>query len=82
MILTETAFQLHKFLKNQNLLQTNVSMCKAGMSFTNVEQKFAWEYLEAYLRYSNVTILSILSSLQLLKFLKNQKFAANHCEYV
>ena len=31
-------------------------MCKTGdnnMTFTAVEQKIAWEYLEAYLRYSN-----------------------------
>ena len=31
-------------------------MCETGnsnMTFTNVEQKIAWEYLEAYLRYSN-----------------------------
>ena len=24
-----------------------------NLSFTTVEQKIAWEYLEAYLRYSN-----------------------------
>ena len=31
-------------------------MCKTSnnnMNFTIVEQKIAWEYLEAYLRYSN-----------------------------
>ena len=31
-------------------------MSKSGnnnMTFTAVEQKIAWEYLEAYLRYSN-----------------------------
>ena len=30
-------------------------MCETGhnnMSFTTVEQKIAWEYLETYLRYS------------------------------
>ena len=30
-------------------------MCKTGynnMTFTAVEQKIAWEYIEAYLRYS------------------------------
>ena len=31
-------------------------MCETGhsnLTFTTVEQKIAWEYLEAYLRYSN-----------------------------
>ena len=31
-------------------------MCKTGhnnMTFTAVEEQIAWEYLEAYLRYSN-----------------------------
>ena len=31
-------------------------MCETGNSnktFTTVERKIAWEYLEAYLRYSN-----------------------------
>ena len=31
-------------------------MCETGQSnliFNTVEQKIAWEYLEAYLRYSN-----------------------------
>ena len=31
-------------------------MCETGhnnMIFTTVEQKIAWEYVEAYLRYSN-----------------------------
>ena len=33
-----------------------MNMCKTGhnsMTFTTVEQKIAWEYLVAYLRYSN-----------------------------
>ena len=33
-----------------------MNMCETGYSnqtFTTVEQKIAWEYLEAYLRYSN-----------------------------
>ena len=33
-----------------------MNMCKTGhnnMTFTTVEQKVEWEYLEAYLRYSN-----------------------------
>ena len=31
-------------------------MCETGnsnMAFTTVERKIAWEYVEAYLRYSN-----------------------------
>ena len=31
-------------------------MCETGdsnLNFTTVEQKIAWEYLEAFLRYSN-----------------------------
>ena len=37
-------------------VQTTVNMCLTGhnnMAFTTVEQKIAWQYLEAYLRYSN-----------------------------
>ena len=35
--------------------QTTVNMCETDhnkMTFTTVEQKIAWEYLEAYLRYT------------------------------
>ena len=49
-------FQLFKYLKKQILLQTTVNMCETGhnnLTFTTVEQKIAWEYLEAYLRYSD-----------------------------
>ena len=56
-------------------------MCETGrnnMTFSTVEQKIAWEYLEAYLRRSNFAlnslkqpVLSILSILQLFKNLKN-----------
>ena len=38
------------------MLQTTVNMRETGrnnMTFTNVEQKIAWEYLEAYLRYTD-----------------------------
>ena len=38
------------------MLQTTVNMCETGynnMTFTTVEQKIAWEYLEAYLRYTD-----------------------------
>ena len=27
--------------------------CHDNMTFTNVDQKIAWEYLEAYLRYTD-----------------------------
>ena len=36
--------------------QTTVNMCETGhnnMTFTTIEQKIAWEHLDAYLRYSN-----------------------------
>ena len=37
-------------------MQTTVNMCETGhnnVTFTTVEQKIAWEQLEAYLRYSH-----------------------------
>ena len=42
-------------LKKQILQQTTVIMCETGynnLTFTTVEQKIGWEYLEAYLKYS------------------------------
>ena len=57
-----------------------MNMCETGYSnltFTTVEQKISWEYLDVYMRYSNFAtnsskqlILSIMSIFQLLKFLK------------
>ena len=38
------------------MLQTTENMCETGhnnLTFSTVEQKIAWEYLEAYLRYSD-----------------------------
>ena len=38
------------------MLQTTVNMCETdnnNLTFTTVEQKIAWEYLEAYLRYTD-----------------------------
>ena len=38
------------------MLQITVNMCETGhnnITFTTAEEKLAWEYLEAYLRYSN-----------------------------
>ena len=49
-------FQQLKNLKKQILLQTTVNMSETGhnnLTFTTVEQKIAWEYLEAYLKYSD-----------------------------
>ena len=48
--------QLLKNLKQQILLQTTVKMCETSdnnMTFTTVEKKIAWEYLEVHLRYSD-----------------------------
>ena len=39
-------------------MQNTVNMCETGhnnLTFTTVEQKGGWEYLEAYLRYSDFT---------------------------
>ena len=63
MILLKTAYFKHfehfpaieKF-KKKILLPTTVNMCETGhnnLTFTTVEQKIAWECLEAYLRYSD-----------------------------
>ena len=38
------------------MLETTVNMCETGhsnMTFATVEQKIAWEYHEAYLRYTD-----------------------------
>ena len=74
-------------------MQTTVTMCETGhnnLTFTTVEQKIAWEYLEAYLRNSDFAsnnlkqpILSILSIFQRLKNLKKQilqQTTLNMCE--
>ena len=64
-ILLKTAYFKHfehfpaieKF-KKQILLQTTVNMCETGhnnLTFITAEQKIAWEYLEAYLRYWDFT---------------------------
>ena len=47
-------FQLLKNLKKQILQQTIVNMCETGhnnLTFITAEQKIAWEYLKACLRY-------------------------------
>ena len=36
------------------MLQTTMNMCETGhnnMTFTTIEQKIAWEHLDAYMRY-------------------------------
>ena len=43
------------------MLQTTMNMCEPGhnnMTFTTVEQKIAWEYLEEYLRYTDFALNS------------------------
>ena len=63
-------------------------MCKTGhnnMTFTAVEQKIAWEYLEAYLRYSNFLKSAYFKHFEhfaAIEKFKTTNFAANHCEYV
>ena len=42
--------------KTTNFLQTTVNMCVTGhnyMTFTTIEKKIAWEYLEVHQRYSD-----------------------------
>ena len=70
------------------MLQTTVNMCKTGhniMTFTAVEQKIAWEYLEAYLRYRNFIKSAYFKHFvhfAAIEKFKTTNFAANHCEYV
>ena len=48
--------KLLKNLKKQILLQTTLNMCETvhnNLTFTTVEQKIGWEYLEVYLKYSD-----------------------------
>ena len=49
-------FQLLKYLIKQILQHTTLIMCETGhnnLTYITVEQKIAWEYLEACLRYSD-----------------------------
>ena len=60
---TKTAYFKHfehfppiENFKKKILLQTTVNMCETGhnnQTFISVKQKIAWEYLEAFLRYSD-----------------------------
>ena len=47
-------FEHFLVFEKQILLQTTVNVCETGhnnLTFTTAEQKIAWEYIEAYLRY-------------------------------
>ena len=67
-------------------------MCVTGhnnMSFTTVEQKIAYEYIEAYLRYSNFSLKQLKTTyfkhfehFPAIEKFKKLNFPANHCEYV
>ena len=63
-------------------------MCETGhnnMTFTTVEQKIAWEYLEAYLRYMILLKTAYFKHFEhfpAIEKFKKLNFAANHCEYV
>ena len=49
-------FPAIEMFEKKNLLQTTVNMCLTGynyMTFTTIEKKIAWEYLEIHLRYSD-----------------------------
>ena len=49
-------FHILKLSQNNFLFQTTVKMCETShnnMAFTTVEQKIAWDCLEAYLKHGN-----------------------------
>ena len=57
----------------------------SNQAFTTVEEKIAWEYLEAYLRYSNflkTPYFKHFEHFQAIEIFEIIKFTANHCEYV
>ena len=63
-------------------------MCETGhsnLTFTTVEQKIAWEYLQAYLKYSNFAKNSLLKHFEHfpgIEIFEIIKFTANQCEFV
>ena len=67
-------------------------MCETGhnnLTFTTVEQKIAWEYLEAYLRNSDFASNRLKTAyfkhfehFPAIEKFKKTNFAANHFEYV
>ena len=63
-------------------------MCETGhsnLTFTTVEQKIAWDYLEAYLRYSNflkqlkTAYFKHFEHFPAIEIFEIIKFTANHC---
>ena len=63
-------------------------MCETGrnnMTFTTVEQKIAWKYLEAYLRYTGFAKTAYFKHFEhfpVIEIYNKLNFAANHYEYV
>ena len=67
-------------------------MCETGhnnLTFTTVEQKIGWEYLEAYLRNCDFGLKQLKTAyfkhfehFPAVEKFKKANFAANHCEYV
>ena len=66
-------------------------MCETGhsnLTFTTVEQKIAWEYLEAYLRYIfclkqlKIAYFKHFEHFPAIEIFEIIKFTANHCQYV
>ena len=58
------------------MLQTTVNMCETGynnMTFTTVEQKIAWEHLEAYLRYIDLLKTAYFKHFEHFKYNENLK---------
>ena len=70
--------------------QTTVNMCETGhnnLTFTIVEQKIAWEYLDAYLRYTDfakhkTAYFKHFEHFTAIEKFKKLNFSANHCDYV
>ena len=63
-------------------------MCETGhsnLTFTTIEQKIDWEYLEAYLRYIILLKTAYFKHFEhfpAIEIFEIVKFTANHCEYV
>ena len=60
-------------------------MCETGhsnLTFTTIEQKIDWEYLEAYLRYSILLKTAYFKHFEhfpAFEIFEIVKFTANHC---
>ena len=61
-------------------------MCEtvhSNLTFTTVEQKIAWEYLEAYpVILLKTAYFKHFEQFPAIKIFEIIKFTANHCEYV